>query len=128
MNVKSIALGMMFLFITSLTSAYSVPYYNKDSKTYTFEVKINGSIREIEFIVQSLQLIQGGSDKRLRERNTLKVLPLLVGAKLLPQDVADCLSHSYRFLRRLEHCIQELAEKQTQQLPQSKSEQKDDDE
>ena len=40
---------MMFLFITSLTSAYSVPYYNKDSKTYTFEVKINGSIREIEF-------------------------------------------------------------------------------
>jgi len=83
-----------------------------------------GGIREIEFIVQSLQLIQGGRDKRLRERNTLKIIPLLVETKLLPQDIADCLSASYRFLRRLEHCIQELAEKQTQQLPESEEEQK----
>jgi glutamate-ammonia-ligase adenylyltransferase len=82
-----------------------------------------GGIREIEFIVQSLQLIQGGRDKRLCERNTLKVLPLLVDAKLLPAEVAENLSDSYRFLRRLEHCIQELAEKQTQQLPKTDTEQ-----
>jgi hypothetical protein len=35
--------------VTSIVSAYSVPYYNKDSKTYTFKVKINGSEREITF-------------------------------------------------------------------------------
>jgi len=82
-----------------------------------------GGIREIEFIIQSLQLIQGGRDKRLRERNTLKVLPLLVETKLLPQDAADSLAESYRFLRRVEHCIQEYAEKQSQVLPENKLEQ-----
>lgn len=76
-----------------------------------------GGIREIEFIVQSMQLIHGGRDKRLRERNTLKVLPLLVEAKLLESTIAKDLDDSYRFLRRVEHCLQELEEKQTQQLP-----------
>lgn len=83
-----------------------------------------GGIREIEFMVQSLQLIQGGRDKRLREKNTLLVLPLLVEAKLLPLEVSDDLISAYRFLRRLEHCIQELAEKQTQLLPTNDKEQK----
>lgn len=81
-----------------------------------------GGIREIEFIVQSLQLIQGGRDKRLREANTLQVLPLLVEAKLLPAQAQQNLSLAYRFLRRLENCIQELHEKQTQELPQSEEE------
>ncbi|WP_444995446.1 bifunctional [glutamate--ammonia ligase]-adenylyl-L-tyrosine phosphorylase/[glutamate--ammonia-ligase] adenylyltransferase [Aliikangiella sp. IMCC44359] len=82
-----------------------------------------GGIREVEFIVQSLQLIQGGRDKRLQEKNTLKVLPFLVESQLLPKETADSLHSAYRFLRRLEHCIQELAEKQTQQLPQELSDQ-----
>lgn len=81
-----------------------------------------GGIREIEFIVQSLQLIQGGRDKRLREANTLQVLPLLVDAKLLPPQAQQSLTSAYRFLRRLENCLQELNEKQTQQLPQSAQE------
>ncbi|TQV87681.1 bifunctional [glutamate--ammonia ligase]-adenylyl-L-tyrosine phosphorylase/[glutamate--ammonia-ligase] adenylyltransferase [Aliikangiella coralliicola] len=89
-------------------------------KGLTGNIKLDaGGIREIEFIVQSLQLIQGGRDKRLREKSVLKVLPLLVEAKMLPAEIARDLRDSYRFLRRLEHCIQELAEKQTQQLPES---------
>lgn len=76
-----------------------------------------GGIREVEFIVQSLQLIQGGRDTQLQERNVFKVLPLLVKAKLLPQAVADSLIDSYQFLRRVEHYIQEFDEKQTQNLP-----------
>lgn len=48
-SLKAVLLGVVFVFIANLASAYSVPYYNKDSKTYTFEVKINGSTREIEF-------------------------------------------------------------------------------
>ncbi len=87
-------------------------------KKLTDNIKLGaGGIREIEFIVQSLQLIQGGRDKRLCQRNTFKVLPLLVEAKMLPQQTAEHLMEAYQFLRRLEHIIQELAEKQTQQLP-----------
>ena len=42
-----------------------------------------GGIREIEFIVQSLQLVRGGSDARLQSGSLLEVLPLLAGSKLL---------------------------------------------
>ena len=83
-----------------------------------------GGIRELEFIVQALQLIQGGRDKRLQERSVFKVLPEIVAAKLLPQNVADFLGDAYRLLRRVEHCIQELDEKQTQQLPENPEQQK----
>lgn len=76
-----------------------------------------GGIREIEFMVQSLQLIQGGRDSRLQEKSILNVLPLLAEVKLLPAETSIELASSYRFLRRVEHCIQELDEKQTQQLP-----------
>ncbi len=76
-----------------------------------------GGIREIEFMVQSLQLIQGGRNKQLQEKSVLKVLPLLASEKLLTKEVSLELASRYRFLRRLEHCIQELDEKQTQQLP-----------
>ncbi len=42
-----------------------------------------GGIREIEFIVQSMQLVRGGSDRRLQNASLLEVLPLLVGSKLM---------------------------------------------
>ncbi len=48
MKLKMFMAVAAFL-VTSIVSAYSVPYYNKDSKTYTFKVKINGSEREITF-------------------------------------------------------------------------------
>ncbi len=81
-----------------------------------------GGIREIEFSVQSLQLIQGGRDPRLREKNTLRVLPLLVENKLLSKKIAKDFIQAYRFLRRVEHCLQEFSEQQTQTLPTETSE------
>jgi glutamate-ammonia-ligase adenylyltransferase len=42
-----------------------------------------GGIREIEFIVQSMQLVRGGSDRRLQNASLLEVLPLLAGSKLM---------------------------------------------
>jgi hypothetical protein len=47
--MKTFVMALLFLFVTNIASAFTVPYYNKDSKTYTFEVKINGSTREITF-------------------------------------------------------------------------------
>jgi hypothetical protein len=49
MKLKSIAVVLLFLMITNIANAFSVRYYNKDSKTYKWEVKINGNIRTIEF-------------------------------------------------------------------------------
>ena len=80
-----------------------------------------GGISEIDFMVQSLQLIRGGRDKRLQEKTLLRVLPLLTEVKLLPKDISLELADNYRFLRRLENYLQELDEKQTQQLPQDKN-------
>jgi glutamate-ammonia-ligase adenylyltransferase len=76
-----------------------------------------GGIREIEFIVQSFQLVRGGNDKRLQQVSLQKVLPLLAGSKLLPAAVVASLDASYEFLRRLENRLQMLADQQTHELP-----------
>ena len=76
-----------------------------------------GGIREVEFIVQVFQMIRGGRDKDLQHRNLLTVLPLLVTHGELTPQSAQVLTHSYRFLRRVENIIQALNDQQTQTLP-----------
>ena len=76
-----------------------------------------GGIREIEFIVQSLQLIRGGSERRLQGASLLQILPRLAGARLLPAPVTTELAAAYGFLRRLENRLQMLADQQTHSLP-----------
>jgi glutamate-ammonia-ligase adenylyltransferase len=76
-----------------------------------------GGIREIEFIVQSLQLVRGGARRELRERQLLVVLPRLVGRHGLDAPEADALADAYRFLRRLENFIQAIRDRQTHDLP-----------
>ncbi len=82
------------------------------------DVKLGpGGIREVEFIVQAFQLIRGGQQSELRERNLLKVLPVLADTGLLPPDVGDELRDAYIFLRDVEHRLQAVADRQTQRLP-----------
>ena len=76
-----------------------------------------GGIREIEFIVQSLQLIRGGSERRLQGAPLLQTLPRLAGARLLPVAVTTELAAAYEFLRRLENRLQMYADQQTHTLP-----------
>jgi glutamate-ammonia-ligase adenylyltransferase len=76
-----------------------------------------GGIREIEFIVQTLQLVRGGTVAALRERELLKALPALVQAGCLPERDAAELSAAYRFLRLAENRIQALYDRQTHDLP-----------
>ncbi len=76
-----------------------------------------GGIREIEFIVQSLQLIRGGSDRRLQSASLLQTLPRLAGERLLPSAVTAELDAAYEFLRRLENRLQMYADQQTHSLP-----------
>ena len=76
-----------------------------------------GGIREIEFIVQSLQLVRGGSRTELQGRELLRVLPKLVGRQGLDETDADTLRDAYGFLRRLENFIQAIRDRQTHDLP-----------
>ncbi|MCV6615249.1 MAG: bifunctional [glutamate--ammonia ligase]-adenylyl-L-tyrosine phosphorylase/[glutamate--ammonia-ligase] adenylyltransferase [Cellvibrionaceae bacterium] len=82
------------------------------------DVKLGfGGIREVEFIVQVFQLIRGGRDTRLQQRQVLKLLPLLQADGYLPEGAGDQLAEAYRLLRHVEHAIQGYQDKQTQALP-----------
>ncbi|MFZ4479677.1 MAG: bifunctional [glutamate--ammonia ligase]-adenylyl-L-tyrosine phosphorylase/[glutamate--ammonia-ligase] adenylyltransferase, partial [Rhodoferax sp.] len=82
------------------------------------DVKLGrGGIREIEFIVQLLQVVRGGQYPELRTRPTLSALRRLVKAGLMPQSSAEALAQAYDFLRRVEHRIQYLDDQQTHVLP-----------
>src|SRR6202042_1813318 len=76
-----------------------------------------GGIREIEFIVQSLQLVRGGSDRRLQNAALLDVLPLLAGSKLVSGDDIAELTESYLVLRKAENALQMMRDEQTHTLP-----------
>jgi len=76
-----------------------------------------GGIREIEFIVQTIQLIHGGRMPELQERGMLRCLNLLAKPGLLPEEACRDLGNAYRFLRNTEHRLQEYADQQTRMLP-----------
>ena len=76
-----------------------------------------GGIREAEFVVQSLQLVRGGSEPALQGRELQKVLPKLVGSRGLGEQAAERLQGAYRFLRRVENFIQMMRDQQTHELP-----------
>src|SRR6266496_4399847 len=82
------------------------------------DVKLGtGGIREIEFVVQALQLIHGAHHAFLQEASTLKALRDLRQLDLLPRDEVLTLDKGYRFLRRVEHRLQIEAEQQTHTVP-----------
>jgi len=76
-----------------------------------------GGIREIEFIVQALQLVRGGRDAELRVRPTLDALRILAEKRLVPADAARELAQAYVFLRKVEHRLQYLDDAQRHDLP-----------
>lgn len=78
----------------------------------------HGGIREVEFIAQCFQLIRGGRDLGLQQRELLPVLGECVELGCLPASAADELRAAYLFLRDSEHAIQGYQDKQTQELPQ----------
>ncbi len=77
-----------------------------------------GGIREIEFIVQSMQLVRGGHREKLREPSLLRVLPELIGGRGLDRSTIMRLRNAYVFLRRLENFIQAMRDQQVHDVPQ----------
>lgn len=76
-----------------------------------------GGIREIEFLVQALQLLYGGDDAWLRERHSLKAIFRLTERGYLAPSLGRALSEAYVHLRTVEHRLQILHEFQTHTLP-----------
>ncbi len=82
------------------------------------DVKLSrGGIREIEFIVQLLQVVRGGQFPEIRTRNTRRGLARLAIVGLMKPEVARRLDAGYVLLRRIEHRIQFLDDQQTHLLP-----------
>ncbi|MBN8909342.1 MAG: hypothetical protein J0H99_22720, partial [Rhodospirillales bacterium] len=81
-----------------------------------------GGIREIEFLVQTLQLVWGGRDPEMRIPTTLGALHRLTEAGRVPRGAATELEEAYRFLRQVEHRLQMVADRQTHELPEKPEE------
>jgi glutamate-ammonia-ligase adenylyltransferase len=88
--------------------------YLREKGRYWGEVKLGeGSIRDIEFVVQSLQLIH----QSIRTRATLKAIRLMLEDKLLTPSDGRILTDGYIFLRTTEHYLQMIDNRQTYTLP-----------
>ncbi|VAW11013.1 Glutamate-ammonia-ligase adenylyltransferase [hydrothermal vent metagenome] len=81
-----------------------------------------GGIREIEFFVQTQQLIAGGRNRRLRGRKTLEMLDVLASQAWITAEARDEMAAAYRYLRQLENRLQMVADQQTQTLPKDQGE------
>jgi glutamate-ammonia-ligase adenylyltransferase len=76
-----------------------------------------GGIREVEFLVQALQLLYGGDDPWLREKNSLRAIFRLTERGYLPPALGRFLGDALVHLRTVEHRLQILHEFQTHTLP-----------
>jgi len=82
------------------------------------EVKLGeGSIRDVEFVVQYLQLAHGARRPEVRSRNTLDALARLAACGLLPPEEYRVLTEGYTFLRAIEHHLQIMHYRQAHALP-----------
>ena len=76
-----------------------------------------GGIREIEFIVQAMQLLRGGNVSGLRTTGLRSALRHAVDDRDLNAATAARLLEAYEFLRRVENCLQAVRDQQTHELP-----------
>lgn len=93
---------------------------SKIEVTSTSELNIKlrkGGIRDIEFIVQTLQLLNAGKNAELKERNTLRAIEKLAKSGLLTNSEAKILTENYIYFRRIEHLLQISQDTQTHTIP-----------
>lgn len=79
----------------------------------------SGGIRDIEFSIQALQLINGGRNKSLRSGGSLPALRALMDAGLISENEFSVYTNSYIFYRRIEHYLQLMNDTQTHVIPET---------
>jgi [glutamine synthetase] adenylyltransferase / [glutamine synthetase]-adenylyl-L-tyrosine phosphorylase len=112
-----------FIFPLSLSSSPSEQIkkiksnieHNLDSD---YNIKLtSGGIRDIEFSIQALQLLNGGRIKQLQTGNTLKAIRVLKTYSLLTKSETKILTEAYIFYRKVEHFLQLMNDTQTHIIP-----------
>ncbi|MFC6438931.1 bifunctional [glutamate--ammonia ligase]-adenylyl-L-tyrosine phosphorylase/[glutamate--ammonia-ligase] adenylyltransferase [Bowmanella sp. JS7-9] len=107
-----------FSAIESLRRMKSMISQEVRRRQLTNNIKLGaGGIREIEFIVQSLQLIRAGRQASLQTRNLLQTLQVMEQEQVLEASDCQALRDCYLYLRRVEHYLQQFNDAQTQTLP-----------
>lgn len=81
-----------------------------------------GGIRDVEYVIQFLQLLHGGETAAIRTGNTLQAIARLQEARCLTHQESMLLSENYELLRRIEHRLQIMFDLQTHTLPESADE------
>ncbi len=81
-----------------------------------------GGIRDVEFLVQGLQLLYSKEKNLTIEGNTILAIEAMVEADLIPFESSKIIKQDYIFLRRIEHYLQILEDRQTHTLPVEKDE------
>jgi glutamate-ammonia-ligase adenylyltransferase len=105
-----------FSVIESLRSMKSMIQKEVQLKPMLDDIKRgSGGIREVEFIIQSFQLIRGGRLPALQEQNAIQALHALKQEGLLAH--SEALKQAYLFLRKLENTLQLQNDQQTHSLP-----------
>ena len=87
-------------------------------KRLTNNIKLGaGGIREVEFVVQALQMIRGGREANLQTQSLLKALAQLCNNQVVAKKEAQLLEQNYLYLRKIEQYLQIFDDQQTQTLP-----------
>ncbi|MEA2632618.1 MAG: [glutamine synthetase] adenylyltransferase / [glutamine synthetase]-adenylyl-L-tyrosine, partial [Chloroflexota bacterium] len=93
--------------------------------TAEIEVKTGrGGIRDVEFVVQFLQLLHGGQYTQVRHCNTLTAISRLEQVGCLTAEERSYMEDTYRFLRKVEHRLQTMFDRQIHQMPRDLEEQR----
>ncbi len=105
-------------FLREASASNRPPYRNKG-----MDVKNGpGGIRDVEFLLQGLQLVHGSGNPGILTGNTLEGLKRIAEAGHLPEDIGKELDAGYRLLRRIEHFLQIFEDRQIHSLPLAESE------
>ena len=78
---------------------------------------VSGGIRDIEFSIQALQLLNGGKDSSLRNGNSIKTIVNLKAKNILSESESEIFVNAYTLYRRSEHYLQLMNDQQTHSIP-----------
>lgn len=89
----------------------------KENRTEENIKLISGGIRDIEFSLQALQLLNGGKDRTIRNGNSLEAIERLKNKKFISEEEASTFTNAYNIYRKAEHYLQLMNDRQTHNIP-----------
>ena len=101
------------------------PRRRRDGKAQTSTVNVKsgyGGLVDIEFVVQTLQLVHGGGETSVRVQNTPLAIERLYKIGVLTEEQRDGLAEAYQFLRRVENALRIVHDRALDALPKNRAE------